>query len=148
MGHMTGTLFGGLILHDYPGEWELVFYIFGGLGLAWCLVWQFVGYSGPLIHPCITKKELEFLNDHIGQRREKLPPPPLKKIFTSVPVWSLVICQFTHDWVFFTLNLYLPKYMKDILRFPIKQVGLILIKPRSHINHLVDQRKQFETIVS
>lgn len=49
---------------------------------------------------------------------------PWKSILTSWPIWALVIAQIGHDWGFFTMVTDLPKYMKDVLHFNVKQNGV------------------------
>lgn len=54
----------------------------------------------------------------------KVQTIPWKAIFSSGPVWALIIGQWGHDWGLFTMVIDLPKYMKVILKFNIKQNGL------------------------
>lgn len=69
---LTGIMFGmaicnlltGLILKHIPG-WDPAFYIYGGLGIVWWVVWIFVCYSNPDTHPFITENESEFLKASI-----------------------------------------------------------------------------------
>lgn len=49
---------------------------------------------------------------------------PWRGILTSVPVWALVATQIGHDWGFFTMVTDLPKYMKEVLKFNVKENGL------------------------
>lgn len=37
IGNIAGSYFSGLIM--YAGSWEQVFYMFGGFGLAWFVIW-------------------------------------------------------------------------------------------------------------
>lgn len=37
IGNIAGSVFSGLIMHE--GSWENVFYVFGGLGIIWFLLW-------------------------------------------------------------------------------------------------------------
>lgn len=41
IGNIAGSYFSGLVM--YNGIWDNVFYLFGGLGLLWFIVW--VSYS-------------------------------------------------------------------------------------------------------
>ena len=41
--------------------WPSVFYLFGVLGLLWFLVWSFLVYDGPELHPRISHQEKLFL---------------------------------------------------------------------------------------
>lgn len=37
IGNIAGTYFSGLIMHN--GAWDNVFYMFGGIGIIWFLLW-------------------------------------------------------------------------------------------------------------
>lgn len=45
-------------------------------------------------------------------------------MLTSFPVWALVFAQIGHDWGFFAMVTDLPKYMKEVLKFNVKENGL------------------------
>lgn len=49
---------------------------------------------------------------------------PWRQVLTCVPIWALVAAQIGHDWGFFTMVTDLPKYMKDVLHFNVKQNGI------------------------
>lgn len=100
----------------------------------------------PASHPFITKTERDFLQSEIGQlqRDNDLPPIPWKQICTSIPVIALVISQVNWKYIsqnsisifsrflwlqmgsecmFVLLVLDLPKYMKEILKFSVHEIG-------------------------
>ena len=54
----------GIILTHIPG-WDPVFYIYGGMGIVWWLIWNFVTTSYPDVHPFISDEEAEFLKAKI-----------------------------------------------------------------------------------
>ena len=47
---------------------------------------------------------------------------PWKQIATSPAVWGIIIGHFANNWGFYTLLTCLPTYMKEILRFDVKEV--------------------------
>lgn len=47
---------------------------------------------------------------------------PWKGIFTSVPVWALIIVHCGQNWGFWTLITELPIYMNNILEFKLEEV--------------------------
>lgn len=49
---------------------------------------------------------------------------PWRHLLTSFPVWALVFAQIGHDWGFFAMVTDLPKYMKEVLKFNVKQNGM------------------------
>ncbi|XP_030754320.1 putative inorganic phosphate cotransporter [Sitophilus oryzae] len=126
-GSQFGTILSNLIsgeLIRYTEDWASVFYFFGGLGVVWFIFWVFLCYSDPESHPYMSDNEREYLQKELASVSTEKPPIPWKDIFTSVPVWALVITQVGHDWGFFTMVTDLPKYMKDVLKFNVSQNGM------------------------
>ena len=53
----------------------------------------------------------------------KKPKIPLKAIFTSIPVYAIIIGHFSQGWGFSTLLIEMPTYLNEILHFDIKEVS-------------------------
>ena len=47
--------------NGHSASWPLVFYVFGGVGVAWSAAWALLIYSDPTVHPTITTAEREYL---------------------------------------------------------------------------------------
>ncbi|XP_060522415.1 putative inorganic phosphate cotransporter [Cylas formicarius] len=127
----AGSQFGTILSNSISGElirftenWASVFYFFGAVGILWFLIWVLLCYSEPDTHPFISDKEREYLAVELSGLSDRKLDVPWKKIFTSVPVWALIITQIGHDWGFFTMVTDLPKYMKDVLKFNVAENGL------------------------
>ena len=76
--------------------WESVFYLHGGLSVGWCFLWIICVSDTPEAHPFISAEEKNFilLSTGKGQGQKSKPPPvPWGKIFSSGPVWAIVIAQ-------------------------------------------------------
>ncbi|XP_076627177.1 putative inorganic phosphate cotransporter [Colletes latitarsis] len=133
-GAQLGTVFAnsvsGMILHYSPIGWPAVFYVFGSVGVLWFLIWLVTCYNNPDSHPFISEREKDFLRERMQAHTHKKPPSvPWRHILTSVPVWALITAQIGHDWGFFTLVNDLPKYMSNVLKYPIKSNGLLSALP-------------------
>lgn len=63
------------------------------------------------------------------ERNKDLPPTPWGAIITSGPMLALIAAQIGHDWGFFIMVTDLPKYMSDVLRFSIKDLGFYASLP-------------------
>jgi predicted MPP superfamily phosphohydrolase len=50
----------------FLGGWPLSFYIFGGLAVAWFVVWVFAVYDTPASHPHISLEEKNYIISQIG----------------------------------------------------------------------------------
>ena len=47
---------------------------------------------------------------------------PWKAIFTSLPVWAIVVAHFSENWGFYTLLTELPSFLKHRLHFDLSKV--------------------------
>lgn len=119
---VSNTISGALI--SATKDWASVFYLFGGLGLLWFVIWVLICYSDPESHPFISDKEKNFLRKELENVSSEKKAIPWRGILTSVPLWALVAAQIGHDWGFFTMVTDLPKYMSDVLKFNVKENGL------------------------
>lgn len=132
-GAQIGTVFAnvisGEILHQWH-SWPAVFYVFGGIGVLWFVVWVLICYNNPYEHPFISEREVKFLNERMNEHTHtKVPPVPWRHMLSSVPVWALIAAQIGHDWGFFTLVTDLPKYMSSVLHYSIKDNGYVSSLP-------------------
>jgi len=110
--------------------WESVFYLSGLLGIIWFLFWSWIVFDSPSKHPRISAEEKEYIAKCIGPAHsDKSPPVPWRHIFTSVPVWAIIITHIAQNWGFYTLLTELPTYMKNILHFNIKDNSAISALP-------------------
>ncbi|KAK9497046.1 hypothetical protein O3M35_002058 [Rhynocoris fuscipes] len=121
---LTGILIRG-------GDWEIVFYLFGGCGALWYIIWCLTCYSDPASHPYVTQSEKDYLQEQLGclKRKENLPPIPWKSMVLSLPLWALIIGQIGHDWALFTISTDGPKYMKSVMKFNSAQNGILISLP-------------------
>ncbi|CAG9812519.1 unnamed protein product [Phaedon cochleariae] len=126
-GSQVGTIVSNSIsgaLINATKDWASVFYLFGGLGLLWFIIWVLICYSEPEDHPFISDKEKTFLKKELENVSTESIPIPWRSILSSPPLWALVAAQIGHDWGFFTMVTDLPKYMADVLKFDVKANGL------------------------
>nr|CAD7441645.1 unnamed protein product [Timema bartmani] len=64
-------LSGFLCSKDGAGEWALVFYVFGAVGVLWYLLWYCFVYDSPKEHPRITKEEKRYIETSLGNMEQK-----------------------------------------------------------------------------
>ncbi|KAL5279702.1 hypothetical protein ACFFRR_003980 [Megaselia abdita] len=129
VGTILGNVISGLIMDTHP--WEMVFYVFGGIGVVWFIIFTPLCYSDPDSHPFIKEKEKNYLKREMGsiERNRNLPPTPWLAIMTNAPMIALIFAQIGHDWGFYIMVTDLPKYMDNVLRFSIKANGLFSSLP-------------------
>jgi len=127
---ITLPVCGFLIAHF---GWESVFYVTGLVGLVWAIVWFFVVFDTPAEHPRISPEEREYIENALGSSgtsaNHKALQVPWKSIFTSPPVWAIIITHGASVFGYFTVVNQLPTYMKYILAFNIKENGLLSSLP-------------------
>lgn len=110
-------------------------------------------FNDPASDPFISQKERDYLQAEMGQlqRKTDLPPTPWRAIVTSTPVLVLILAQVNefseihskeisenhfllivkigHDWGLFVMVNDLPKYMKEVLGFSVREVGIYASLP-------------------
>lgn len=126
----AGAQFGTVLMLSVSGfiassafGWPGIFYVSGGIGIVWSLVWSLIGYNTPAEHRRISPEEKSFIEKSLGTREDDVKPPtPWKDIFTSLPFISLIIVHCGHNWGFWTLLTEMPTYMKNVLELDIKKV--------------------------
>lgn len=146
-GTAAAMIVSGALIHS--SGWPSVFYVIGGFSILWFILWCFFIYDSPAEHPGISAEELLYIEKSIGTQRQskvrlfltlhwnarlakltllfvykqEVTPTPWFKIFTSIPVWAIVVGHVGHTWGLYTLLTELPTYMKTVLHFDIKQVS-------------------------
>ncbi|XP_054719610.1 sialin-like [Uloborus diversus] len=120
---------GWLSSSDVLGGWPSVFYVFGTIGCIWFVFWAFLIHETPFRHPKISKSELKYFEESKGNNQNKKPKTPWRSIFTSLPMWAVVVAHFGHNFGFLILLTELPSYLSSILHFDIKSDGTLSALP-------------------
>ena len=113
-GISVGTVFGfaltTIIITMY--SWEVVFYLFGLLGIIWSFFW-FKGFSSmPSENKKISDYELsKILNE--APSSENAKKVPFKNLISNLPFLAITVATFCNNWVLFTFVSYMPKYVNS-----------------------------------
>ncbi|KAK9693163.1 Major Facilitator Superfamily [Popillia japonica] len=126
LGMIFGNLITGMVI-NLAGNWPIAFYMWGILGIIWCVFFLIYGYSEPETSPVITDKEKEFLQENIvhGHR----PKIPWLGFATDIGIWALVISEIGHDFTIFTLINNFPKYLSDVLQYDLGDNAILSSMP-------------------
>lgn len=117
------------ILADWLG-WPAAFYFYGIMGIIWYGFWLWLAFEKPSKHPCISAKELRYIEDSLGQGQVSAPLPtfsttPWKKFLTSMPVHAIIVANFCRSWNFYMLVLFQSRFMHEVFGMPIVETGLL-----------------------
>ncbi|OWF55374.1 sialin-like isoform X2 [Mizuhopecten yessoensis] len=134
-----GTMFGNIatfassgVLCDYGFDngWGSIFYITGGLTFLWVLMWFYVSADSPQEHRRISAVEREHIVSSIEYNTTKRTAKvPWKDLMKSRAMWACLTAHVCNNWTNYTLLTSLPAFMKAVLKFDIKQNGVLSAVP-------------------
>ncbi|KAL3272621.1 hypothetical protein HHI36_014088 [Cryptolaemus montrouzieri] len=117
LGTVIATALAGYYASSRLG-WPFTFLLYGILGGIWTIMFAIFGSNSPETHRGISEHEVWHITK--GKKPNKqTKKTPWKKIFTSLPVWSLWICTISSYWGYWILSMEVPLFMSDILGFNI-----------------------------
>ncbi|KAG1670523.1 hypothetical protein FOA52_015388 [Chlamydomonas sp. UWO 241] len=111
--------------------WPSVFQIFGSLGAVWFLLWRSRAASSPADDPDISPAEAKYIAASTPQRSADGKPTviPWKKLLSSGPVWTIILCHFCHNWGTFILLTWMPTYYNQVLGLDLMHSGILSVLP-------------------
>ncbi|MFH4977021.1 hypothetical protein AB6A40_003730 [Gnathostoma spinigerum] len=113
-------------------DWSAPFYFFGVSGIIWLLLWVYISAPSPITCKHISEDERQFITENVGRiatSQTTLTTIPWKRIFLSLPVWAIVVCNFCRSWTFFLMLGNQLTYMSDVLHLEIHNGGWISSLP-------------------
>ncbi|XP_025084631.1 sialin-like isoform X2 [Pomacea canaliculata] len=122
---LTFSLSALLCVYGFDNGWGSIFYLAGIGNLVWVVVWFVVTADTPAKHKRISEVERSYILNSIGETpedKERLATP-WRAMFTSGPVWACISAHMLHNYTNYTLLTSLPAFMKEVLKFDIKQNG-------------------------
>ncbi|XP_029674837.1 putative inorganic phosphate cotransporter isoform X1 [Formica exsecta] len=139
----AGAQFGTVITMPISGflatssiGWPSIFYLFGALTILWSTVFFYFGADSPAEHRSISQKEREYIEESLrttetkdkNGNESKQKRIPWKEIFTSLPMWALIIAHCSQNWGYWTLLTEMPNYMTGVMK-NIEKSGLFSALP-------------------
>ncbi|KAM9824030.1 sialin [Neosynchiropus ocellatus] len=132
----SGGNFGAFVALPLTGficqtlSWPAVFYLCGGVGCAWAVLWFICVSDDPRTHRRISAEERDYIVKSIGPQGTKHGwKVPLLSMATSIPLWAIIVTQMCANWSYYTLLTTLPSYMNTILHFDLKSNGFLSALP-------------------
>ena len=127
MGSYGGAVLGMPIsgfLADQIG-WYAPYYFYGAAGITWFMFWMWLAFEKPCTHPSISPREQLYIEQSIGTSHGSTQPTiwttPWAKVFTSMPVWAIIIANFARSWTFYLLLITQPKYFKEVFNMSLTE---------------------------
>jgi len=111
----------GMPVSGYLAEgigWWAPFYFYGCMGIVWYMFWLWLSFEKPAKHPSISPREQLYIEKSIGDKKGDKAPTifttPWVSVFTSMPVWAIIVANFARSWTFYLLLITQPKYFKEV----------------------------------
>ncbi|XP_033199011.1 vesicular glutamate transporter [Bombus vancouverensis nearcticus] len=127
---VIGMPLSGLLTSTFG--WAASFYFYGICGLIWYCFWLWLAFEKPSKHPCISARELRYIEDSLGQGQSQLPmamptfaTTPWRKFLTSMPVHAIIVANFCRSWNFYLLVLFQARFMHEAFDMPLVETGVI-----------------------
>jgi len=118
----------GYIAYYYG--WPMIFYVSGASGILWSLMWLLMVRNSPSEQPWIKKEEVEYIELSLaGDLQSKDVLIPWKSIFTSLPVWAIIVAHFTHGWGLYTMVAELPIFYIKRFNFNLNEATIASTVP-------------------
>ena len=115
--------------------WREVFYICGGLGLVWSILWYFSYRNLPEEHAWASKAEIEYVRgtDENGKVKQidikNRPTVPWKILLRSPNMWAIMCGYFTYVYCLWIFLSWLPSYLVEYRHFTLVRMGYYASMP-------------------
>ncbi|CAF1132130.1 unnamed protein product [Adineta ricciae] len=140
MGTIISLIIGGLFctfsLNDaipfiFRHGWAYFFYLLGGLGIVWSIVWLIFASDTPATNRHITLDEKEYIRackaeEKIQDVNTKIP---WSAMLRSQGFWCILISMCFSDFGLYAVWTVVPEYMSEVLLFSIEANGFLSALP-------------------
>jgi len=119
------------VLYLFRYGWAFFFYLLGGLGIIWSVVWLIFASDTPVTNTHISENEKEYIRackaaEKIQDIRTKTPWGPM---LLSQGFWCILLSMFFCDFGLYAIWAVVPEYMNEVLLFSIQENGLLSALP-------------------
>ncbi|XP_016990494.1 putative inorganic phosphate cotransporter isoform X1 [Drosophila rhopaloa] len=119
----------GFIFESTIG-WPGLFYLSGGLSLAWALLFFWQAANEPSTASRIRKCEKEYIESLTGSNSaNQSMPVPWMSIFNSPAFYGLLAAHCGFTWGFYTLLTEMPTYLSSVLQLNVKSNAFLSSLP-------------------
>ncbi len=104
--------------------WRACFFITGGLGFVWLILWLFIGH--PLEkHPKVGKAELDYIHSD-PEEQQGAASVSWSAALRHKETWGFALAKFLTDPVWWFYLYWLPPYLYDVRKFSLANIGWAL----------------------
>lgn len=119
-------------------------------GLVWYCFWLWLAFEKPSKHPCISARELRYIEDSLGQGQAQMPMPtfattPWRKFLKSMPVHAIIVANFCRSWNFYLLVLFQARFMHEAFGMALVEVSLNI---KDNMRRILSECKNILRILS
>ncbi|PNF40105.1 hypothetical protein B7P43_G09986 [Cryptotermes secundus] len=113
-------------------------YLLATLTLLWAMGWWILVRESPAEHPRLSDEQRRHLQRAIGpglSARNAVPPPPWRRLLSSLPVWACAMATLGSHWGQATLQLAVTKYLMLVYGFALRYDRVLSVLP--HFGHFL-----------
>ncbi|XP_048745499.2 sialin-like isoform X1 [Ostrea edulis] len=122
-----------LCKYGFAGGWPSIFYTLGLVSIIWVVLWMLLTSDSPEQHKGISTIEKQYILQSLRKTTRQGNTMdlnvPWRSIFTSMPVYAIVLSNFASDWGGYTFLTNIPSYMKEVLKLDITSNGFYSALP-------------------
>jgi ACS family sodium-dependent inorganic phosphate cotransporter len=121
LGTVVGLLGTGWLLTRF--DWPSAFYLFGVVGLVWCVVWFAMASDRPDLDPRVTPAERALLAreaEPVASERDG----SWRALLKHRAAWALFAAHFANTWTLYVLLSWLPSYLREVQHMSIGAAGI------------------------
>ncbi|OAY46999.1 probable anion transporter 6, chloroplastic isoform X1 [Manihot esculenta] len=132
VGSVMGLLLAPPLIQNFG--WESVFYIFGFLGLAWFLAFQYLKEE-QASYASVPSSRAQSINlnkswdTSLAELGGSLKEVPWNAFFQSKAVWAMIYAHFCGSWGHYTCLSWLPSYFSEELNLNLTEAAWVSILP-------------------
>jgi MFS transporter, ACS family, D-galactonate transporter len=129
----TALFAGGLLWLATTWGWRHVFYVTGGAGIMFGLIWLWI-YRDPLKCKKVSQQELDYIEQGgalvaSSQQRTKLDWRQLAELFSHRQIWAICIGKFASTSALYFFLTWFPTYLIEERQITQIKVGIFSVMP-------------------
>lgn len=101
--------------------WPAIFYIYGGIGIFWWILWSSIVRESPEKDRFISEEEKRYIMATLRENKNRVRPIiPWKAILTSSAVWAIAVAHACENYGVYTYVIFFPmslRWLTLILNF-------------------------------